>query len=115
MRLLLLEDDNILGLGLRAFLMADGHAVDWCQRLEQAKSLRNESFDALLVDWQLPDGSGLDWVRDLRARGDKTPVVILTARDLLSDRSIPRAAPRALRRRRPHQPALAAVLCPPWP
>jgi two-component system OmpR family response regulator len=86
MRLLLLEDDNILGLGLRAFLMADGYAVDWCQRLAQAQSLRNEPFDALLVDWQLPDGSGLDWVRALRARGDKTPVVMLTAHDLLSDR-----------------------------
>ncbi len=86
MRLLLLEDDTILGQGLRSFLLADGHAVDWCQRLEQARALRNETFDALLVDWQLPDGSGVDWVRALRAHGDHTPVVILTAKDLLSER-----------------------------
>ena len=86
MRLLLLEDDKILGEGLRAFLQADGHAVDWCQRLAQAQALRNEPFDVLLVDWQLPDGSGVDWVRSLRARGKCTPVVILTAHDLLSDR-----------------------------
>ncbi len=86
MRLLLLEDDKILGEGLRAFLQADGHAVDWCQRLAQAQALRNEPFDVLLVDWQLPDGSGVDWVRSLRARGNHTPVVILTAHDLLSDR-----------------------------
>lgn len=86
MRLLLLEDDPILGQGLRSFLQADGHAVDWCLRVAQARALRNETFDALLVDWQLPDGSGLDWVRALRAQGDITPVVILTAKDLLSDR-----------------------------
>ena len=86
MRLLLLEDDKILGQGLRAYLQAEGHAVDWCQRLAQARTLRNEPFDALLVDWQLPDGSGVDWVRSLRAQGDTTPVVILTARDLLRDR-----------------------------
>ena len=86
MRLLLLEDDRILGAGLRSFLHADGHAVDWCQRLGEAQALRGESYDALLVDWQLPDGSGLDWVRALRQTGNRTPVLLLTARDLLSDR-----------------------------
>ncbi len=86
MRLLLLEDDPILGSGLRAYLLAEGHVVDWCQRVAQAAVLSGEAYDALLVDWQLPDGSGLDWVRALRRAGDKTPVVVLTARDLLSDR-----------------------------
>jgi len=86
MRLLLLEDDPILGLGLCTYLRADGHVVDWCQRVAQASALRNEGYDALLVDWQLPDGSGLDWVQALRRSGNKTPVVVLTARDLLSDR-----------------------------
>lgn len=86
MRLLLLEDDPILGSGLRAYLLAEGHVVDWCQRVAQAAVLRGEAFDVLLVDWQLPDGSGLDWVRARRRSGDKTPVILLTARDLLSDR-----------------------------
>jgi two-component system OmpR family response regulator len=86
MRLLLLEDDRILGEGLRDYLRADGHVVDWCQRLLEAVPLGAEPYDALLVDWQLPDGSGLDWVRSLRARGVATPVLMLTARDLLSDR-----------------------------
>lgn len=86
MRLLLLEDDTILGEGLRDFLQTDGHVVDWCQRLCEAMVLIDEPYDALLVDWQLPDGSGLDWVRSIRRRGDSTPVVIMTARDLLSDR-----------------------------
>ena len=86
MRLLLLEDDRILGSGLCAYLRADGNAVDWCQRIVQADAMRNEAYDAMLVDWQLPDGSGLDWVQALRRSGNKTPVVVLTARDLTSDR-----------------------------
>jgi two-component system OmpR family response regulator len=86
MRLLLLEDDTILGEGLRDFLRSEGHVVEWCQRLGEANALRTEPFDALLVDWQLPDGSGLDWIEGIRRRGDSTPALILTARDLLRDR-----------------------------
>lgn len=86
MRLLLLEDDRDLGEALRAFLQEEGHAVDWCLRLLEARALHAETYDAYLVDWQLPDGSGLDWVRQLRRQGVPTPVIILTARDLLSDR-----------------------------
>lgn len=86
MRLLLLEDDAILGDGLAAYLQADGHVVDWCQRLREAQALQTEPYDAYLVDWQLPDGSGLDWIRQLRRQGVSTPILMLTARDLLSDR-----------------------------
>lgn len=86
MRLLMLEDDEILGEGLRDFLRADGHVVDWCRSLRDARALRGEPFDALLVDWQLPDGSGLDWLRARRTRGDFTPALMLTARDRVGDR-----------------------------
>lgn len=86
MRLLLLEDDPILGDGLAEFLRSEGHSVQWCQRLCEATPLVNEPWDALVVDWQLPDGSGLDWVSGLRRRGLHTPVLVITARDLLSDR-----------------------------
>lgn len=86
MRLLLLEDDLTLGEGLRDYLRADGHVVEWFTRLLDARTLGDDPYDALLVDWQLPDGSGLDWVRSLRAKGVTTPVLMLTARDLLSDR-----------------------------
>ena len=86
MRLLLIEDDELLGDGLRDFLRADGHSVDWARSLAQAGAYRGEPFDAWLVDWQLPDGSGLDWLRQRRARGELTPALILTARDLLADR-----------------------------
>jgi two-component system OmpR family response regulator len=86
MRLLLLEDDALLGEGLREYLRADGHVVDWCRSLNDTEAVRNEPFDALLVDWQLPDGSGLDWLRSRRGRGDATPALMLTARDLLHHR-----------------------------
>jgi two-component system, OmpR family, response regulator len=86
MRLLLIEDDEILGEGLRDFLRLEQHLVDWCRNLQQARALHNEPYDALLVDWQLPDGSGLEWLRARRATGDATPALMLTARDLLSDR-----------------------------
>ena len=86
MRLLLLEDDQVLGDGLRDYLRTEGHVVDWCQRVGDAALLVNEPYDALLIDWQLPDGSGLDWLRRLRQRGLTTSALMLTARDLLSDR-----------------------------
>ncbi|WIT11534.1 response regulator transcription factor [Paucibacter sediminis] len=86
MRLLLLEDDEILGEGLRDFLRLEGHVVDWFTRLLDAQTVISEPYDALLVDWQLPDGSGVEWIRGLRARGVTTPSLVLTARDLLSDR-----------------------------
>lgn len=86
MKLLLLEDDPILGEGLRDFLRAEGHTVDWVQRLLEARCMVTEPYDALLVDWQLPDGSGLDWIRSLRRQQDVRPILMLTARDLLKDR-----------------------------
>ena len=86
MRLLMLEDDAILGEGLRDFLQLEGHVVDWVMRLIDVARLTKGPYDALLVDWQLPDGSGLAWVKTLRDTGDTTPVLMMTARDLLQDR-----------------------------
>ena len=86
MRLMLLEDDTILGEGLRDFLQLEGHVVDWVTRLIDVARLAKGPYDALLVDWQLPDGSGLVWVKSLRDTGDTTPVLMMTARDLLQDR-----------------------------
>jgi two-component system, OmpR family, response regulator len=86
MRVLLIEDDELLGDGLRDFLRSEGHTVDWVRSLAGASACRGEPFDAWLVDWQLPDGSGLDWLRQRRADNDTTPALMLTARDLLADR-----------------------------
>jgi two-component system, OmpR family, response regulator len=86
MRLLLLEDDPILGEGLRDFLQHEGHTVDWVVRLLDLARVAKRPFDVLLVDWQLPDGSGLAWIKSLRETGDTTPAIMMTARDLLEDR-----------------------------
>lgn len=86
MRLLLLEDDITLGEALGDFLRSDGHLVDWCTTLAQARTLISEPYDAWLLDWNLPDGSGIDWLKSLRAKGLKVPALVLTARDLLADR-----------------------------
>ncbi|HSW24393.1 MAG TPA: response regulator transcription factor [Burkholderiaceae bacterium] len=88
MRLLLIEDDDILGEALRDYLRAEGHGVDWFRDLQHADAARGEPFDAWLLDWQLPDGSGLDWLRARRAKGDTTPALMLTARDRLTDRVV---------------------------
>lgn len=86
MRLMLLEDDDTLGEGLSEFLRLEGHVVDWFQCLRDAQLVLSEPYDLLLVDWQLPDGSGVDWIRQLRTRGLGLPIVVLTAKDRLSDR-----------------------------
>lgn len=86
MRLLLVEDDFFLGQALSHILRAESHLVDWCTTLSQAKGLVNEPYDALLLDWNLPDGSGVEWLASLRARRLRVPALILTAHDRLADR-----------------------------
>ena len=87
MRLLLLEDDLLLGEGLRDFLRTEGHVVDWCCTVAQARAaLSGEPFDIWLLDWQLPDGSGRLLLTELRRSNVQTPALILTARDALADR-----------------------------
>ena len=87
MRILLLEDDSILGEALRDFMRADDHVVEWCCRLSEASAAyTRQPYDALVIDWQLPDGSGLAWLRTLREANDSTPALMITARDQLADR-----------------------------
>jgi len=86
MRLLLIEDDPLLGEGLRDFLRSEAHVVDWFTALAPLAGLQGEPYDAWLLDWNLPDGSGLAWLAGQRARGDSTPAIVLTARDRLGDR-----------------------------
>lgn len=83
---MLLEDDPILGEALRDFLRSEGHVVEWCTTLAQAQVLLSEPFDAWLLDWNLPDGSGVQWLQGLRQKGQTVPAIVLTARDLLQDR-----------------------------
>lgn len=87
MRVLLIEDDPGLGEAVRDHVAADGHAVDWVRRLDAAEDARaGTPFELMLLDLNLPDGGGLDFLRRLRQQGDATPVIILTAMDQISRR-----------------------------
>lgn len=87
MRILLVEDDDVLGPAVRDQIAADGHSVDWAERLDAAgDAMAVAAYDLVLLDLMLPDGLGLSFLRALRGRGDTTPVIILTALDQVSDR-----------------------------
>jgi two-component system, OmpR family, response regulator QseB len=87
MRLLLVEDDRMLGAGLQAGLRQKGWAVDWVRDGELAdEALRGEPYDVVLLDLGLPGKGGLEVLRALRGRGGSVPVLILTAQDAVSDR-----------------------------
>ena len=87
MRVLLIEDDRALGTAIRDQIAADGHSVDWMNRLDSARDAHaSTSYDLILLDLMLPDGLGVPFLKALRARGDVTPVIILTALDQVSDR-----------------------------
>ena len=87
MRVLLIEDDTVLGAAVRDQIAADGYSVDWATRLDAASEfLAVAAYDLILLDLMLPDGRGQPFLRSLRKQGDVTPVIILTALDQISDR-----------------------------
>ena len=87
MRVLLVEDDPMIGEALLRGLRDDGFAVDWARDAPQADTaLRTAPYDLLLLDLGLPRGDGLSLLRALRARGEALPVLVVTARDALADR-----------------------------
>lgn len=87
MRLLLVEDDSLLGDGIRAGLMLATYAVDWVQDGKMAlHAMVDHNYDACILDLGLPGKDGLSVLREMRGRGDTTPVLILTARDAPEDK-----------------------------
>ena len=87
MRILLAEDDSLLGDGLRAGLRQQGFRVDWVRDGEAAeRELRAEPYAAAVLDLGLPRKDGLDVLTALRRSGIAIPVLVLTARDALPDR-----------------------------
>jgi len=89
MRLLLIEDDTLLGDGIQAGLTQANYAVDWVtDGCAGEHALKVETYEALILDLTLPKKDGLKILKDLRARGDTLPVLILTARDTVNDKVI---------------------------
>lgn len=87
MRLLLVEDDSMIGESVRKGLRQDGFTVDWVQDGRSAESaLECGTYDLLLLDLGLPGKSGLEVLKSLRQRRNPIPVLVLTARDAVTDR-----------------------------
>jgi two-component system, OmpR family, response regulator len=87
MHLLLLEDDIDLGQAVAEHLEAHGHTVSWMKLCSQADHIMSGSeVDMALIDLRLPDGDGVELLKSWRARGERRPAIMLTARDQISDR-----------------------------
>ncbi len=87
MRILLVEDDGLLGDGIRAGLKLASYAVDWVRDGEAARrALLDHAYQACVLDLGLPKRDGLSVLRELRQRGEHLPVLILTARDSSADK-----------------------------
>ena len=87
MRILLVEDDESLGDGIHKGLKQYGYTVDWLTDGRTAlSSIKTETFDVILLDLNLPSLPGLTVLREMRAAGITTPVLILTARHTIEDK-----------------------------
>ncbi|MCK4708189.1 MAG: response regulator [Gammaproteobacteria bacterium] len=87
MRILLVEDDSLLGEGLYAGLQRENYSLDWIKNGEMALiAMMETEYDAVILDIGLPKMSGLEVLKQVRSQGNKLPVLILTARDEVSDR-----------------------------
>jgi two-component system, OmpR family, response regulator len=87
MRILVIEDDHVLGNAVREHVASLGYGVDWMKRLDDAReALATVAYELVLLDLNLPDGRGLDLLRELRRKGSAVPVIILTAQDQIAAR-----------------------------
>ena len=87
MRILLVEDQPLIGKALKKGLTEEAFAVDWATSLQDGAHLADEfEYDTLILDLMLPDGSGLNLLSKLKKQGRKTPVLILSARDTIQDK-----------------------------
>ena len=87
MRILLVEDDVLIGDGVSAGLKLCGHAVDWVREGESAlRALFDHDYDACILDLGLPGRDGLSVLQSVRERGLRVPMLILTARDSREDK-----------------------------
>jgi two-component system response regulator QseB len=87
MRLLLVEDDSMIGAAAQQGLRHEGHTVDWVRDGPAAEAaVAGSAYDLVLLDLGLPKKDGLSILRGWRARSNAVPVLIITARDAVSDR-----------------------------
>jgi DNA-binding response OmpR family regulator len=87
MKILLVEDDDMIGENIQIALESEGLVVDWVKDGMQADAaLAAQPYDALLLDLGLPNKNGIDILQGLRAQGSSMPVLVLTARDTVAEK-----------------------------
>ena len=85
MRILFIEDDPTLGQAVREHIASLGYGVDWLKTLQEARdALATVAYELVLLDLGLPDGKGLDFLKELRRGGSAVPVIIATAMDQIA-------------------------------
>ena len=85
-KILLVEDDHSLGSSLQSFLKSEGYDVTWVQTIDAATKHDKDDTNLIILDWMLPDGQGIDLLKELRHNNIKTPIIMLTARSELLDK-----------------------------
>ncbi len=88
MKLLLIEDDKNLAASLKSFLTMESFDVTHCDTLEKARSVKIDDYKIIILDWMLPDGQGIDFLKKIRDENVSIPVVMLTARADLIDKVV---------------------------
>ena len=87
-KILMVEDDENLGTSLRRFLIDEGHEVDWVKSISAAKEKSLDDIGLIILDWMLPDGQGIDLLREFRSENISLPVIMLTARTEVIDKVV---------------------------
>jgi DNA-binding response OmpR family regulator len=87
-KILLVEDDQNLGASLSKYIRGEGYEVTLCDSLQAARLESAEKFQLIVLDWMLPDGQGIDFLREIRAKKLSVPIMMLTARSELIDKVI---------------------------
>ncbi len=87
-QILIIEDDENLGPSLRKIVEGEGMHVHLAKTLKEANEIISSHIDVVILDWMLPDGQGIDFLRDIRAKGKMMPVIMLTARSELIDKVV---------------------------
>ena len=87
-KILIVEDDENLGTSLQKYISGEGYDAHLCPTLESARKSFNPGFSLVVLDWMLPDGQGIDFLRELRTQKHNLPVIMLTARTELIDKVI---------------------------
>lgn len=86
-KILLVEDDDGLAKTVVDWLQAERHMLEWVSEgLEAASRMKNYQYDLIIMDWQLPDDSGVSLIKNFRSIGGQTPVIMMTGKRLIDEK-----------------------------